>query len=93
MNHIKIAGFEITIIVIVCNGYIGREPINLEKQVRRNDIKKSEISKVQEKSEYYELGDSISKAQILEELAGINLLQAEIDRLTTVVTGTICFIK
>lgn len=41
-----------------------------------------EISKIQEEIEYYELGDSISRVQIQEELAEIEVLQEEINRLT-----------
>ena len=44
-----------------------------------------EISKLQQEIEYYELGETISRAQIQEELAEIELLQVEIDRLTAVV--------
>ena len=44
-----------------------------------------EISKIQKEIDYYELGDNISRAQIQEELAEIELLQVEINRLTAVV--------
>ena len=44
-----------------------------------------EVSKIQEEIDYYELGETISRAQIQEELAEIELLQVEINRLTTVV--------
>ena len=44
-----------------------------------------EISKIQKEIDYYELGDSISRAQIQEELAEIEVLQVEINRLTAVV--------
>ena len=44
-----------------------------------------EISKLQQEIDYYELGETISRAQIQEELAEIELLQGEIDRLTAVV--------
>jgi hypothetical protein len=44
-----------------------------------------EITKIQKEIEYYELGDSISREQIQEELAEIELLQVEVNRLTEVV--------
>ena len=44
-----------------------------------------EISEIQKEIEYYELGENISRAQIQEELAEIELLQVEINRLTAVV--------
>ena len=44
-----------------------------------------EISKLQQEIEYYELGETISRTQIQEELAEIELLQVEIDRLTAIV--------
>ena len=44
-----------------------------------------EVSKIQKEIDYYELGENISRAQIQEELAEIELLQVEIDRLTAVV--------
>ena len=47
--------------------------------------RQQEISKLQQEIEYYELGDSISRAQIQEELAEIELLQVKINRLMAVV--------
>ncbi|WP_172370783.1 hypothetical protein [Sporosarcina jiandibaonis] len=44
-----------------------------------------EIEKLQKEIDYYELGDNISRAQIQEELAEIETLQEEVNRLTAVV--------
>ncbi|MBO1911632.1 hypothetical protein [Sporosarcina sp. 6E9] len=49
-------------------------------------LRHQKISQVEKEIAYYELGDSISRAEIQEELAEIESLQAEIDRLTAVVT-------
>lgn len=43
------------------------------------------LAKVQREIEYYELGDTISRTEIQEELEEIKGLQKEIDRLTWIV--------
>ena len=67
--------------------YAERERLKRQKATGVSSAMKrhSEISKIQQEIDYYELGETISRAQIQEELAEIQLLQEEIDRLTAVV--------
>lgn len=47
--------------------------------------KLQKLRKLQKEIDYYELGDTISRAEIQKELAEIEVLQGEIDRLSEVV--------
>lgn len=47
--------------------------------------KLQKLRELQKEIDYYELGDTLSKTEIQKELAEIEVLQVEIDRLTEVV--------
>lgn len=55
--------------------------------------KLKKLRTLQKEIDYYELGDTLSKSEIQKELAEIEVLQVEIDRLTKVVAERRCVLK